>query len=1054
MTWSAPSNDGGSQVTGYAVQWTESGGTFGANERTTTSLRYTITGLTNGNEYDVRVIAVNANGRGTPSAPQSETPTTELVPSISAVSVPEEDITDTEAKVTVNIANADGTSMEVYLRYRTTTPEGEWSETQQDSTTVDSIDFTLTGLEANMEYEAQASLESSFPEDASPSSVFTTTSTVPGAPVNVNASPMRSSLVVSWDAPEDDGGSPITDYVVQWKSGEEEFDAEREEHVDGETFTFTITELDNDVEYTVHVIAMNANGPGSPSYTATGTPSDTSLGMIDSVMVESVGPTTAEVSVVVLGADEDHPVTVYMRYRAKPMTSDDGNQSGGATSAGQTTSVVLQEEGWSEIQLVETSTGVAEFTLTDLVEDTVYEIQVSLDETFADETVTEDAEFVPARVPAAPTDVILTPGDAEISVSWSPPADDGGSPITENIVQWKSGDEEFDSTRQAQVDVEDLMYTIEGLTNGVEYDVQVTAVNVVGEGEPSAVESATPTAAAVTTIAQVRILNVLQTSATAEITVANRDTSVTTTVYIRYRATTTQQAWNSITPVSAVTHTVEFILSGLTAGTSYEVQVSLDDSFPEDARVSVTFDTQRVPQPPRITSARSFTVNEGETKVATLTAADADTPASQLAWSILPSSVDGDKFMLSGMGALYFRSAKDYENPDDSDGDGTYELTVQVSDDQNADTAVIQVTLRDIMEDLTPTPPIAANYQVARYSVAEGSNVSVSVVLSSSHRQQVSIPILVISGGTAESGDYRILGLSNNTLSIPQGQLSRSFTVATNEDSDTDDETIRLGFGALPQGVSVGSVRITTITIIDEDVASDTGGSSRRGISARNSPPRFIERHNAIRSIAENSPPGTEVGEPVAATDADRRDQDSLTYSLAGVDVNSFSINSASGRILTDALLDFERKAGYRVVVLVRDGRGGNDIISVSIVVTDINEPPLVSGGASIDFAENSTEVVSRFTASDPEGMVTLTLSLSGEDSEAFTMEEDGTLRFRVSPDFENPTDANEDNIYLVTVEASDGHSAGALDSSIEITDAEEQGHYRFPLRHHALAWC
>ena len=282
VTWSAPSNDGGSQVTGYAVQWTESGGIFGANERTTTSLRYTITGLTNGNEYDVRVIAVNANGRGTPSAPQSETPTTELVPSVSAVSVPEEDITDTEAKVTVNIANADGTSMEVYLRYRTTTPEGEWSETQQDSTTVDSIDFTLTGLEANMEYEAQASLESSFPEDASPSSVFTTTSTVPGAPVNVNASPMRSSLVVSWDAPEDDGGSPITDYVVQWKSGEEEFDAEREEHVDGETFTFTITELDNDVEYTVHVIAMNANGPGSPSYTATGTPSDTSLGMIDS----------------------------------------------------------------------------------------------------------------------------------------------------------------------------------------------------------------------------------------------------------------------------------------------------------------------------------------------------------------------------------------------------------------------------------------------------------------------------------------------------------------------------------------------------------------------------------------------------------------------------------------------------------------------------------------------------------------------------------------------------------------------------------------------------
>ena len=903
------------------------------------------------------------------------------------------------------------------------------------------IDVTST------EYEVQASLENTFPEDASPSTTFTTASTVPGAPQNVAATPGGAELVVTWEAPEDGGGSPVTGYIVQWKSGDEEFDTEREEQVDGETLTYTISDLDTDIEYTVQVLASNENGSGAPSETATGTPLAVVGSMIDAVSVESDGPTTAKVTVTVSNATEDEPVTVQMRYR---IASESNGGEGG--SAGQPeieqvgTSQQAEPGEWSGIQSVETTTGIAEFTLTDLVQDEEYEIQVSLEQTFSDDAFVSGITFTPARIPDAPTGVALTPGDAEISVSWSPPADDGGSPITENIVQWKSGDEEFDSTRQAQVDVEDLMYTIEGLTNGVEYDVQVTAVNVVGEGEPSAGESATPTAAAVTTIAQVRILNVLQTSATAEITVANRDTSVTTTVYIRYRATTTQQAWNSITPVNAVTHTVEFILSGLTAGTSYEVQVSLDDSFPEDARVSVTFDTQRVPQPPRITSARSFTVNEGETKVATLTASDDDTPASQLAWSILPSSVDGDKFMLSGMGALYFRSAKDYENPDDANGDGTYELTVQVRDDQNADTAVIQVTLRDIMEDLTPTPPIAANYQVARYSVAEGSNVSVSVVLSSSHSQQVSIPIMVLSGGTAESEDYRILGLSNNTLSIHQGQLSRSFTVATNEDSDTDDETIRLGFGALPQGVSEGSVRMTTVTIIDDDVASDTGGSSRGGKSARNSPPRFIERHIAIRSIAENSPPGAEVGEPVAATDADRRDRNSLTYSLAGTDVGNFSIDSASGQILTDALLDFERKAGYRVVVLVRDGRGGNDIISVSIVVTDINESPLVSGAASIAYAENSTEVVSRFSTTDPEGTVTLTLSLSGEDSEAFTIEEDGALRFRVSPDFENPTDANEDNIYLVTVEASDGHSAGALDSSIEITDAEEQGQLSLPI--------
>ena len=52
------------------MQWTESGGTFGDRMRVTDNfdLQHTITGLTNDTEYDVRVIAVNSEGRGTPSA--------------------------------------------------------------------------------------------------------------------------------------------------------------------------------------------------------------------------------------------------------------------------------------------------------------------------------------------------------------------------------------------------------------------------------------------------------------------------------------------------------------------------------------------------------------------------------------------------------------------------------------------------------------------------------------------------------------------------------------------------------------------------------------------------------------------------------------------------------------------------------------------------------------------------------------------------------------------------------------------------------------------------
>ncbi len=1060
VTWGVPSNNGGATVTSYVVQWTESGGSF-TDEATVTGLQHTITGLTNDTVYDVRVIAVNSEGRGTPSAAESESPTADVVPSISAATVPEANITESGATITVSIANSDGTSLDVYVRYRTTTPEGAWSDTQDESTDTASVDFTLTELDANTEYEVQASLDSTFADDATVSVTFTTASTVPGAPQNVSVTEGRGELMVTWEAPEDDGGSPISGYAVQWKSGDEEFDSAREAQVDSETLTYTIADLSNEVEYTVQVLAVNDNGQSEPSDTATGMPSATISGMIQSVTVESESATTAMVTVVVSGADEDHPVTVHMRYREKPESEDDDGNNGGAPAIEQVSSAQQEtDDEWSEVQSVETTDGVAEFTLTDLVADTEYEIQVSLDETFADDVPISETDFTLASVPAAPTDIVLTPGDAEITVKWDAPADDGGFPITGYIVRWQLAQASSDPPKQAQVEAADVMYTIGGLENDTEYEVQVVAVNVIGESDPSEVATTTPTAAAVTTVGLVRILDVLQTTATVEVTLLNRDGSAVTTVYLRYRATTGQQSWNSAASIDATADTVEFSLSGLSAGTGYEVQASLYNAFPADAVVSASFTTLAAPQPPVITSASAFTVNEGETRVATLTASDADTPASQLVWTILSGSPDGSKFMLSAGGSLFFRAAKDFENPDDADADGTYELTVRVSDGALTDSAAIRVTLRDVVEDVTPTPTpvptpsptpvptpmptptpgIAASYEASAYSVTEGGNVSVSVALSSSSSKQVSIPIQIISGGTAERGDYTFIGLSNNILTIPRGQLSRSFTVATNEDSDTDNETLRLGFGVLPQGISIGNVRLTTVTIIDDDVATDSGGSSSRRSSARNSPPRFVESHNAVRSVAENVPPGSAVGEPVAATDANRRDQSSLTYSLAGVDAESFAIDSATGQILVKAALDFEERANYRVVVLVRDGRGGSDIISLSIVVTDIDEPPHISGLENIEYAENSTGVVISFSATDPEGMVSLTWSLSGEDSEALTIGEDGALRFKVSPDYENPADANRDNTYLVTIGASDGQNTGTFESSVEVADADDVG--------------
>ena len=104
---------------------------------------------------------------------------------------------------------------------------------------------------------------------------------VPDAPQSLNVSPGdTSTLDVSWEAPASDGGSDITGYKVQWKSGSEDYDGSagstrQAEITDSASRTHSITGLTDGVEYTVRVIAVNDVGDGPPSDEATGTPRET-----------------------------------------------------------------------------------------------------------------------------------------------------------------------------------------------------------------------------------------------------------------------------------------------------------------------------------------------------------------------------------------------------------------------------------------------------------------------------------------------------------------------------------------------------------------------------------------------------------------------------------------------------------------------------------------------------------------------------------------------------------------------------------------------------------
>ncbi len=86
--------------------------------------------------------------------------------------------------------------------------------------------------------------------------------------------------------------------------------------------------------------------------------------------------------------------------------------------------------------------------------------------------------------PGAPTGLTATPGNGVVTLSWSPPSSDGGSPVQRYFIQG--------GTSPSAADITDLVVsrtaTIGGLTNGTTYYFRVDAQNSDGDGAPATVQ--------------------------------------------------------------------------------------------------------------------------------------------------------------------------------------------------------------------------------------------------------------------------------------------------------------------------------------------------------------------------------------------------------------------------------------------------------------------------------------------------------------------------------------------------------------------------------------
>ena len=452
----------------------------------------------------------------------------------------------------------------------------------------------------------------------------------------------------------------------------------------------------------------------------------------------------------------------------------------------------------------------------------------------------------------------------------------------------------------------------------------------------------------------------------------------------------------------------------------YEVTIRASDgrytsTLEEIQMVTVT----DVNEAPTITTTSRTTFSQPENRISALyTFRATDPEGGTVTWTA--AGTDGSFFTIDERGQFSFAdiSSPDFENPGDSGGDNVYDVTVQARDaESNIDSLEVTVTVTDDSEGVEPTistrrPP--ATYRengtstVYTFRASDPQRGATTWSLTGTDASDFTI--------TTDSSGRGVLAFSNppdfeNPADANRDNEYELTVVATDEDSHADSVAF-------------------TITVTDDNEGVEPTISTRR--------PPSTYRENDTRTVYT-----------FRASDPQR---DPISWSLTGTDVSDFTITtdrSGRGALTFNVPPDFENPADsdldneYELTVMATDEQGNADQVAFTITVTDVDEGPQIrlENPATTSVPENTadTRVLADYTATDPENPTAgiFSWSTSGRDGGDFVINELGELRFRYSPDYERPADSDRDNVYEVTVRASDGRSYSLLEMPLEITVTE-----------------
>jgi predicted phage tail protein len=529
LNWTAPAFDGGHAIDYYVVY--QDGVPLPDN---LTGLATVITGLTNGQTYYFAVAAHNLAGLGAQSNAVSSTPYTvpDAPTGLSS--------TAGTAQVSLNWtapAFDGGHAIDYYVVYQdgVALPDNPTGLTTVISGLTNGQEYSFTVAAHNLAGQGAQS-------DATSATPFIT---VPDAPTGLVAIVgSNAKVALNWTAPAFDGGDTI-DYYVVYQDG-----IALPDNLTG--LTTVITGLTNGQEYSFTVAAHNLAGLSVPSVAASATPygvpgAPTGLRAVAgnaNVTLNWTAPTS----------DEGSAIEYYVVYQDGEALFDH--------PTGLTTVVTGLSIGHE------------------------YSFTVAAHNLAGQSALSDVATATPFGVPSAPILVSAVAGHGSITLTWTAPANNGGSAITGYKIYWDAANPPVLNQMESGSTV--LSVEVTGLTAGTTYYVTVTAINAAGESVKAVALSAMPyTTPSAPTLSQ-------PTADGTQVALswsANGNGGSSITGYKLYRSGSENGTYELISSPAGLNHTDV----GLTEGQTYWYKVSAVNAAGEGAKSTAV--SVLVPEP-------------------------------------------------------------------------------------------------------------------------------------------------------------------------------------------------------------------------------------------------------------------------------------------------------------------------------------------------------------------------------------------------------------------------------------------------------------------------